>query len=59
MTAVEKRLADMAAQGLSDDDIAQRFFVMRKTVESIVGGACAKVAAGSRAELRGALAGAH
>ena len=51
LTASERRVAEMAAGGLGNRDIAQALFVTRKTVEKHLGNAFAKLAVSSRAEL--------
>ncbi len=56
LTASERRVAGMAASGLSNREIAQALFVTIKTVEKHLGQAFAKLAVGSRAELVDALA---
>jgi DNA-binding NarL/FixJ family response regulator len=56
LTASERRIATMAAEGLSNPEIAQALFVTKKTVESHLGNAYRKLAIRSRAELPAALA---
>jgi DNA-binding NarL/FixJ family response regulator len=45
----------MAAEGLSNPEIAQALFVTKKTVEAHLGGAYRKLDINSRAQLAGAL----
>jgi DNA-binding CsgD family transcriptional regulator len=47
----------MAADGLSNPEIAQALFVTKKTVEAHLGSAYRKLDINSRAQLSGALAG--
>ena len=56
LTASERRIAEMAAGGLSNPEIAQALFVTRKTVEAHLGNAYRKLDIRSRAELSAALA---
>ena len=56
LTASELRTAKLAAEGLSNVEIAQRLFVTRKTVEKHLGNAYTKLEIPSRKELAGALA---
>src|SRR5436189_179629 len=56
LTASERRIASMAADGLSNPEIAQALFVTTKTVEAHLGSAYAKLEIGSRARLQDALA---
>ena len=58
LTASERRIALMAADGLSSPQIAQALFVTAKTVENHLGHVYIKLAIKKRAELRAALAGA-
>lgn len=51
LTASERRVAQMAAAGLGNVEIAQTLFVTRKTVEKHLGNAYAKLGVSSRAEL--------
>lgn len=51
LTASELRTARLAAEGLSNVEIAQRLFVTRKTVEKHLSNAYAKLEIGSREEL--------
>jgi DNA-binding CsgD family transcriptional regulator len=55
LTPSERRIAEMAADGLSNPEIAQALFVTRKTVEAHLAGAYRKLDIRSRTELRGAL----
>jgi DNA-binding CsgD family transcriptional regulator len=55
LTPSERRIADMAADGLSNPEIAQALFVTRKTVEAHLAGAYRKLDIRSRAELPAAL----
>jgi DNA-binding CsgD family transcriptional regulator len=56
LTASELRVARLAAEGLSNPEIAQTLFVTRKTVEKHLGNAYGKLEIKSRAELPAALA---
>ena len=51
LTPSERRVADLAAQGLSTPQIAHRLFITRKTVESHLGQAYRKLGVAGRAEL--------
>lgn len=55
LTPSERRIARMAANGLTNPQIAQALFVTRKTVEFHLGNAYSKLGIGSRADLRQAL----
>jgi DNA-binding CsgD family transcriptional regulator len=55
LTASERRIAAMAADGLSNPEIAQALFVTTKTVEAHLGSAYRKLGIRSRAQLTGAL----
>jgi DNA-binding CsgD family transcriptional regulator len=57
LTASERRVAEMAAEGLTNREIAQALFVTEKTIEWHLGQAYRKLEIGSRTELAGALAG--
>jgi DNA-binding CsgD family transcriptional regulator len=57
LTASERRVAEMAASGLSNPEIAQALFVTIKTVEGHLSGAYRKLDVRSRGELPQALAG--
>jgi DNA-binding CsgD family transcriptional regulator len=56
LTASERRVADLAASGLTNRDIAQAFYVTPKTVEVHLGNAYRKLGITSRRELPAALA---
>ena len=56
LTATERRVAEMAAAGQSNKEIAQALFVTAKTVENHLGRVYPKLAIHSRAELAEALA---
>lgn len=55
LTSSERRVVELAVQGLSNPEIAQTLFVTRKTVEKHLGGAYLKLAISSRAELASAM----
>jgi DNA-binding CsgD family transcriptional regulator len=55
LTPAESRTARMAADGLSNREIAQALFVSAKTIETQLSAAYAKLSIASRRELRGAL----
>ena len=55
LTPVERQAAALAADGLSNPQIAQALFVSRKTVEKRLSDAYRKLGIGSRGELAGAL----
>jgi len=55
LTASERRVAQMAASGMSNKQIAQALFVTVKTVETHLHRAYQKLAVGSRAQLAAAL----
>jgi class 3 adenylate cyclase/DNA-binding CsgD family transcriptional regulator len=57
LTASERRVADYAAEGLSNKDIAQALFVTTKTVEVHLSNVYRKLGIGSRTELPQALGG--
>lgn len=57
LTSAEARVAHMAADGMSNKDIAQSLFVTAKTVENQLGSAYRKLGVRSRESLRSALAG--
>jgi DNA-binding CsgD family transcriptional regulator len=57
LTASERRIAAMAADGLSNPEIAQALFITKKTVETHLGNAYRKLDIRSRTELAAALAG--
>jgi DNA-binding CsgD family transcriptional regulator len=56
LTASERRVADMAAEGRTNNEIAQALFVTLKTVELHLSNAYRKLGIRSRRELGGALA---
>jgi DNA-binding NarL/FixJ family response regulator len=51
LTASERRIATMAARGLSNPEIAQALFVTKKTVEAHLGSAYRKLGIHSRSDL--------
>jgi DNA-binding CsgD family transcriptional regulator len=55
LTASERRVAEMASEGMTNREIAQALFVTEKTVEGHLGHAYAKLDISSRAELPQAL----
>lgn len=55
LTPSERRVAQMAAEGMINREIAQGLFVTEKTVETHLGHAYAKLKVSSRTELQGAL----
>jgi DNA-binding CsgD family transcriptional regulator len=55
LTPSERRVADMAASGMSNPDIAQALFLTRKTIEMHLGRAYRKLAVSGRGELAAAL----
>ena len=55
LTPSELRIAQMAAEGMSNPEIAQALFVTRKTVETHLSSAYRKLEISSRGELAGAL----
>lgn len=55
LTPSERRVAEMAASGRSNREIAQALFVTRKTVEKHLSQVYAKLGIGSRGELEGVL----
>ena len=57
LTATERRVAAMAAEGMSTRGIAQALFVSEKTVETHLGNAYRKLEINGRTQLTGALAG--
>ena len=59
LTPIERQAASMAAQGLTNPQIAQALFISRKTVEKRLSEAYRKLEIGSRTELAAALAGAR
>jgi DNA-binding CsgD family transcriptional regulator len=57
LTPSELRVAEMAATGQTNRQVAQRLFVTQKTVEAHLARAFRKLSIESRAQLAGALAG--
>ncbi len=55
LTPTEQRVADLAASGLSNPDIARALFITRKTVEMHLGNTYRKLQINSRHRLRAAL----
>lgn len=55
LTARERRVARLAADGLSNPEIAQELFITRRTVEKHVGEVLRKLDLGSRREIAAAL----
>ncbi len=55
LTASERRICELAAEGCTNKEIAQRLFVTPKTVENHLGRAYVKLGIGSREALRGVL----
>jgi DNA-binding CsgD family transcriptional regulator len=55
LTASERRVAELAAEGHSNPEIAQMLFVTRKTVETHLGSVYRKLAISGRGKLRRAL----
>jgi DNA-binding NarL/FixJ family response regulator len=56
LTVSERRVADLAAKGHSNPEIAQRLFVTRKTIETHLGHIYSKLDISGRTELGRALA---
>ncbi|HEX8104770.1 MAG TPA: LuxR C-terminal-related transcriptional regulator, partial [Solirubrobacteraceae bacterium] len=56
LTAAERRVAELAAQGMRNRDIAQTLFVTLKTVEVHLGRTYGKLGIRARSQLAGALA---
>lgn len=56
LTPSERRVAELAAQGLSNREIAETLWVTRKTVELHLGNAYGKLDIRSRSQLPEALA---
>ena len=57
LTASERRVAEYAAEGRSNPEIAQALFVTRKTVETHLGSVYRKLDIAGRGELAAALGG--
>ena len=57
LTSSERRVVELVADGLSNPDIAQRLFVSRRTVETHVSHALAKLGVASRVEVAALVAG--
>jgi DNA-binding CsgD family transcriptional regulator len=57
LTASERRVAELAADGLTNRQIAQALFVTTKTVEMHLGRVYPKLGIAGRTELAGALSG--
>ncbi len=55
LTASERRIVDLAVQGLSNPQVAQELFISRRTVESHLASAYTKLGIANRRELAGAL----
>jgi DNA-binding CsgD family transcriptional regulator len=55
LSATERQIAELAADGLSNAEIASRVFVSRKTVEANLGRVYRKLGIASRAQLHAAL----
>ena len=55
LTASERRIAQIAAEGMANREIAQALFVTLKTVEAHLGSAYRKLEISSRSELEEAL----
>lgn len=55
LTPTERRIADMAAPGLTNREIAQALFVAEKTVETHLGSIYRKLSISSRSQLQNAL----
>ncbi|MDQ3768147.1 MAG: helix-turn-helix transcriptional regulator, partial [Actinomycetota bacterium] len=55
LTPSERRVAELAAQGLSNREVAETLWVTRKTVEVHLGNAYGKLGIRSRSQLAGAL----
>ena len=56
LTASERRIAELAASGLSNQEIAQQLFVTRKTIETHLGHVYLKLEINSRRQLAAVLA---
>jgi DNA-binding CsgD family transcriptional regulator len=57
LTASERRIAELAGEGLTNREIAQTLFVTARTVEGHLTSVFRKLQVSSRDELRAALAG--
>ncbi len=55
LTQAERRIAQQAAQGLSNREIAQALFITEKTVEGHLSGAYRKLGITSRSQLPAAM----
>ena len=55
LTAAELRVAEMAAEGMSNREVAQSLFVTQKTVETHLGRCYRKLGIGSRGQLKSRL----
>ena len=55
LTATERRIASLAAAGLTNWEVAKSAFISTKTVETNLGGVYAKLGIRSRAQLAHAL----
>ncbi len=56
LTASERRVSSMAAEGMSNQQIAQALYITPKTVENHLGRVYIKLGIRSRGELAGVLA---
>jgi DNA-binding NarL/FixJ family response regulator len=56
LTASERRVADLAAQGMSNREVAEALFLTRKTIELHLGNVYSKLNIHSRTQLPAALA---
>jgi DNA-binding CsgD family transcriptional regulator len=56
LTTAERRVAELAAEGYSNPEIAQTLFVTRKTVETHLGSVYRKLGISGRVRLQRALA---
>jgi DNA-binding CsgD family transcriptional regulator len=57
LTAIERRIADMAADGLRPEEIAMAYFITTGTVTSIIESVCMRLGTRDPAGLARALAG--
>ena len=55
LTAAQRRVAQLAAEGLGNREIAERLFLTEKTVEGHLGAAYRKLGIASRTQLHTAL----